>query len=656
MPETADTQPVKMPLTSMDIVGEKRERLKQCLTDAFPEVMAEDKIDFDQLKRVLGEWVEPGPERFGLNWPGKAACMRVIQSPSIATLKPCLEESVNWDTTENVFIEGDNLEVLKLLQKAYFGRIKMIYIDPPYNTGKEFIYPDKFSETLDTYLEYTGQKDRNGRKFSTNTDTSGRFHSRWLNMMYPRLYLAKSLLSEDGVIFISIDDNELHNLREICDQVFGEENFAGLFPWRSRTAKADVPHGISKDVEWVVCYCKQGFLAGRSGERNYCQSDDHEDRWRLQDLTANKTKDNRPNSYFTMVNPKNGDQYPASKTRAWSVTRETFQDYYDRGKIVFPGDYDFLNIKKPAFRVFESEDKQKALEKYGTEEVKMSVSTYLPEKDVGRTEHGSKEIRELFGAQVFPYPKPTSLVKFFIENISDPEATVMDFFAGSGTTAESVLQANVEDGGNRKFVVVQLPEPLDPNLIQQKTAAEYCQENNVEFNIAALSRERIRCAASRIIDEQGSRLDLNGFGSLDLGFKVFKLAPSNFNVWEGDVDKIDDLGKQLEMYIHHINDSSRPEDILYELLLKSGFPLTAPIERLEVAGRAVFSIDGGKLLICLDTELTQELMDTLAEMEPMRIICLDAGFQGNDQLKANAVQTFKARARNKETAIEFRTV
>ena len=241
MTDIAATTPEKMPLTSLGIAEEKRELLKKCLAAVFPEAVAEEKIDFGQLKRVLGEWVEPDRERFGLNWPGKAACMKVIQAPSVGTLKPCPKESVNWDTTENLFIEGDNLEVLKLLQKAYFGKVKMIYIDPPYNTGKEFIYPDKYSETLDTYLEYTGQKDSEGRKFATNSETSGRFHSRWLNMMYPRLYLAKNLLSKDGLIFISINDNEARNLRSLLDQIFGEENFIAQLVWNTE-GHTDNPH------------------------------------------------------------------------------------------------------------------------------------------------------------------------------------------------------------------------------------------------------------------------------------------------------------------------------------------------------------------------------------------------------------------------------
>ncbi len=648
----AMSKPDKMKLESMDTVEEKRLRLKSL----FPEVFTEDKIDFDQLKRTLGEWVEPGQERFGLNWHGKAECMKIIQQSSVATLRPVRKESINFDDTENLFIEGDNLEVLKLLQKSYFGKVKMIYIDPPYNTGKEFIYPDKYSETLETYLAYTGQLDGDGYKFSTNTDANGRHHSKWLSMIYPRLYLAKNLLREDGVIFISIDDGELHNLRELCDHIFGEQSFAGVFPWRSRTAKSDVPFGVSKDVEWVICYCKQNFIAGRTGERKYHYSKDHKDGWRIQDLTKKASRHERPNSYFTMVNPRNGDKYLASETRTWSVTKDTFQKYYDKGKIVFPGDYEFLNIKRPAFRVFESEDKQKAQYKYGTEEVTMPVSTYLPEENVGRTEHGSKEIINLFQSPIFSYPKPTELVKFFVKNISDPDAIIMDFFAGSGTTADAVLQLNAKDGGKRKFILVQLPEVLDQNSTEQKTAARYCQENGFELNIAALCKERIRRAAKKIESERNGELALDGDGKLDLGFKVFNLAPSNFKVWDGDISKIKDLGEQLEMHIDHVDGSSTPEDILYELLLKAGFTLTTKIEKLNMAGKEVFFIEGGELLICLDKDINQKVIDAMAKTNPQQVICLDEGFKGDDQLKVNAVEAFKARSRETESEIVFMTV
>lgn len=277
--------PQKIDLRSMNITEEKKQQLKQL----FPEVFREDNIDFDHLKRVLGEWVEPGKERFGLNWPGKAECMKIIQQPSVATLRPDRKESVNFDETDNLFIEGDNLEVLKLLQKSYFGKVKMIYIDPPYNTGNEFIYPDNYKESLDTYLKYTGQKDDEGNWQTTNKETEGRFHSKWLNMMYPRLFLAKNLLREDGAIFISIDDNELANLKKLCDEVYGEENYIGQFPWRKRTAKSDVPFGVSQDYEWVIGYAKGELIAGLSVDRKYYYTDDFgDDGWRLSDLTKQR--------------------------------------------------------------------------------------------------------------------------------------------------------------------------------------------------------------------------------------------------------------------------------------------------------------------------------------------------------------------------------
>lgn len=632
----------KMDLRSMDIVEEKLSSLKEL----FPEVFTEgQKIDFERLKLALGRSVDVGKERYGMNWPGKADCFKIIQQPSIATLTPAREESVDFNETENLFIEGDNLEVLKLLQKSYLGKVKVIEIDPPYNTGSDFIYPDNYSESLDTYLRYTGQIDDEGRKYSTNTEADGRFHSKWLNMMYPRLFLARNLLREDGVIFIHIDDHEASNLRKVCDEIFGEENFVGVFSWRSRTAKADVPFGVSCDVEWILAFAKStNFIAGRIGERHYYKTDDYVDRWRLQDLTKNTTKSERINSFFTMINPRNGENFPASETRTWSVTIDTFGDYYKKGKIVFPGDYDFLNIKRPAFRVFEREDKEKAILKYGTDDVKMSVSTYLPEKEIGRTEHGTKEIRELFEQQIFPYPKPTTLVKYFIENISDPDAIILDFFSGSATTAHAILAQNKEDGGNRKFIMVQLPEPCTSETDAFKAGHK---------TIADIGKERIRRVIKKIREEQAQNEDLFSADKpkLDLGFKVFKLEPSNFKLWNDQVAKEKDAIKnQLEMFVEHINPQSSQEDILYELLLKSGFPLSTKIAQLSFADKTVFSIDEGAMLICLEKDLTPEVIKAMADKNPVRVICLDEGFHGNDQLKTNAVQIMKSRD------IKFRTV
>lgn len=586
---------------SADIVQENVQHLKELFPDAF----TENGVNFDTLRQLLGDLkvLDEGEEKYGLNWHGKKQARQIALTPSLGTLLPCPEESVDWDTTQNLFIEGDNLEVLKLLQKSYANKVKMIYIDPPYNTGKEFVYPDRFQDNLDTYLKYTGQMDNQGMKFSSNTETSGRKHTNWLSMMYPRLKLAKTLLRNDGVIFISCDDNEQANIVAIGTEIFGGEQFVGVFPWRSRTAKADVPYGISVDVEWVVCFAKEKFIAGRDGNRKYFKSDDYEDRWRLSDLTTNKTKDERPNSYFTMVNPKNGDEYPANDTRTWAVTTDTFPDYYGKGKIVFPGDYEFLNIKRPAYRVFESEDKEKALEKYGTEDVKMAISTYLPEKDVGRTEHGSKEIRELFESQVFSYPKPTGLLKFFIENSTDEEDIIMDFFAGSATTGDAVMQLNAaNEGSNRKYIMVQLPETLDPTKSEQKTAADFCKKHGLPLHIASLAKERLRRAAGKIKTENP---EFDG----DTGFKVFKLSTSNIKIW--NPDRTDLEGSLLDHKEHLVKGRSE-QDILYELLIKRGVDLTTPIETREIAGKNVYSIGFGKIITCLDDLIAANDVEPLA--------------------------------------------
>ncbi len=546
--------------------------------------------------------LDEGEEKFGLNWHGKKQARQIALTPSLGTLLPCPEESVYWDITQNMFIEGDNLEVLKLLQKSYANKVKMIYIDPPYNTGKEFVYPDKFQDNLDTYLKYTRQIDDEGVKFTSNTETGGRKHTNWLNMMYPRLKLAKNLLRQDGVIFISCDDNEQSNLISMYKEILGEEHFVGVFPWRSRTAKADVPFGISVDVEWVICFAKDKFIAGRSGNRKYYKSKDYADRWRLSDLTTNKTKDERPNSYFIMINPKTDDKYLSNENRTWAVTKDTFEGYYQKGKIVFPRDYNFLNIKRPAFRVFEAEDQAKALEKYGTEDVKMAISTYLPEKNVGRTEHGSKEIRELFDAQVFSYPKPTGLIKFFIDNSCDDDAIILDFFAGSATTADAVMQSNIKEKTNRKYIMVQLPESLDPTKKEQKTASDFCDSLKIPRNIAELAKERIRRAAKKI---QKENPDYDG----DLGFKVFKLASSNIKVWNPDRT---DIAKSLEDHAEHLVKGRSEQDILYELLLKRGVDLTTPIETKQIVGKNIHSIGFGKIITCLDELITGDEVEELS--------------------------------------------
>ena len=628
--------PEKMALTSMDVAEEKRAQLKRL----FPEVFTDGYMDFEQLRRVMGDWVEPGKERYGLNWPGKAECMKIIQAPSIATLKPAREESVDFDNTENLFIEGDNLEVLKLLQKAYFGKIKMIYIDPPYNTGKEFIYPDKYQENLDTYLNYTGQLDGDGRKFSTNTDAGGRYHSRWLSMMFPRLYLAKNLLREDGFICISIDDNEFPRLKMICDLIFGEENFIDNIIWKKRYGGGAKEKYLVSLHEYILVYARNISsvpeifvpLQQDSIDRYYKFRDEHFETkgpYRTHPLEAMKSFDERENLKFPIKAPNGELVYPK---RQWRWSKERVQQALNRNEIEF-------NQKTDGSWSLYS----KQYLKKNKGEIRKTKAFSIIE-DV-YTQHGTNEIVSIFGdAKVFDFPKPTALIEQIINigTLRESGDIVLDFFAGSAATAHAVLKANLKDNGNRKFIMVQLPEPCPKDSAAFKLGL---------FDIASIGKERLR--RERNLLSKGQR-KIND--SKDIGFKAFSLSSSNFNIWDGVVENIDDLTTQLEMHIDHIDQESEPEDILYELLLKTGFTLTTKIEKQTIAGKNVYSVADGALLICLDKEITPELIDALAGANPLQVICLDEGFKGNDQLKTNAVQTFKSRAASREMEIVFRTV
>jgi len=649
--------PEKMQLTSMDIAEEKRQQLKAL----FPEAFTGDKVDFDQLKRMLGGWVEPGKERFGLQWPGKAECIKIIQQPSIATLKPVREESVNFDETENLFIEGDNLEVLKLLQKAYFGKVKMVYIDPPYNTGNEFIYPDKFEETLDTYLAYTGQIDDEGRKFSTNTDAQGRYHSRWLNMMFPRLYLAKNLLKESGIIYISIGQDELGNLLELCNDIFGEENLVTIC---SRVMKTGGQKGVhfSPCVDYIIAMAKNiGELAPFREEISQ----------NLIDKVYTKTE---------TAGPRKGEKYRSMGLYQAMLDKRANQRFYIEcpdGELVIPPGESFPGDKKDGAQVapkdgdgvwrwtygrFFEEKKKNNVEFIRSDKTSLvqpdgSKATWnvyykiwlndrmedgqLPGNILEKFEsrHSSAELKLL--DIPFDFAKPSALIKFLmsVSGVKENDIT-LDFFAGSGSTGHAAMELAKEEGSNRPFICVQLPERTHEESEEYKGGFK---------TISDIAKERLRRIGTKLKEDLLEH-------DADSGFKVFKLDRSNFKVWEGDAEKIENLEKQLSMHVDHIGKASTSEDILYELLLKAGFPLSMQVEKRKLAGKDVFAIGDGALLICLDKEITPALIDALAETEPVQVICLDEGFKGNDQLKANAVQTFKARAQVEESAIVFRTV
>ena len=605
-------QPENFDLHSMDLTEEK----KQELLRLFPEIRTEGgKIDFERLKLALGETVDVGKERYGMNWPGKAECFKTIQSPSSATLLPCPEESVDFDTTENLIIEGDNLEVLKLLQKSYLGKIKMIYIDPPYNTGNDFIYPDNYAESLQTYLEYTGQVDAEGKKFSTNSDTDGRFHSRWMNMMYPRLYLARNLLQDDGVIFISIDDNEVENLKRICSEVFGEESFIGTLIWKRRqNVDSRAKNGLSNDHEYLIVFGRfgEGKLRGQDKDLTKYSNPDNDPLgpWMSADITGLATKDQRPNLHYDLINPETRLTYPCP-VNGWRYSRSTMDKFIEKKRIIWP-----LNLTgRPRRRKYQVE----LLDEF------TGLSSIL---QTAFNTQGTRELKDIFdGTEVLDFPKPIDLIKLIIQQVTSNENQdiVLDFFAGSGTTAHAVLDVNKKDGGDRKFILVQLPEPTG---------------RKESPTIADITKERVRRVIKKLNDVEAGQLSFDA--PQDRGFRVFKLAESNFKPWNAQVPQdADALAQQLELHIEHIRAERSAEDILYELLLKSGFPLTTPVETLTLAGKQVYSVAGGELLICLEPELTMDVIRVMAAQKPERVVCLDAGFSGNDQLKTNAVEIFK---------------
>jgi adenine-specific DNA-methyltransferase len=625
----------KLELTSTDIVDEQRQKIKEI----FPEVFTEgNKIDFERLKLTLGEMVDPGKERYGMNWPGKADCFKIIQQPSIATLTPDRGESIDFDTTENLFIEGDNLEVLKLLQKSYFGKVRIIEIDPPYNTGNDFIYPDNYSESLDTYLRYTGQIDDEGRKYSTNTEADGRFHSKWMNMMYPRLFLARNLLREDGVIFIHIDDTEVDNLRKICDEIFGEGNFINFLIWKKRYNAAK-EHHLANIHDFILIYARNkesivDFTTPGDDEYNelFSEVDEYEatrGKFMTQPLEAGNSMGDRPNLRFPIIAPDGTEIWPR---RQWVWGQERVEEAKING---------YLKFYKDRNGEWKIRHKHYVKNNDGTLRRVKPFSIY----DKCFTQDGTKEIEELFpNNDIFPFPKPSKLIKHFLELINDEECLIIDFFSGSSSTAHAALDLNKEDGGNRKFIMVQLPEPTEENSEAHKAGYK---------TIADIGKERIRRVIKKIKEEQGKKNDLFSGDKLpqDLGFKVFKLQPSNFKLWNGEVAKDKEtIEKQLALFVEHINPKSSQEDILYEILLKSGFPLTTKIEKIALAEKTVFSIADGSMFICLEKDLSPEVIKAMAENKPVRVVCLDEGFKGNDQLKTNAVQIMKTRN------ITFRTV
>jgi adenine-specific DNA-methyltransferase len=636
--------------SSLDITEQRKNELKQLFPGVFTETKNDQgelvhTLDFERLKAELGEFsdiYDNRRERYGMDWPGKRDCLRLVQEPSHATLTPCREESVDFDTTENLFIEGDNLEVLKLLQKSYYGQVKMIYIDPPYNTGKEFIYPDNFSESLDTYLQYAGLKETGGegRKWSTNSANEGRFHTKWLNMMFPRLYLARNLLREDGVIFISIDDNEVENLRRMCDEIFGEENFVGAFIWKRRQ-NADNRNisNVSSDHEYMLLYSKAGKarLNGISIDVSKYKNPDNDPRgpWASIDLTGLANASQRPNLHYELMDTSTGNIYPPNPNRGWSKSKGVIEKMIQEERIIFPS----KKSGRPREKKFLS-DLQSTF---------TGFSTVFDNGKVGYTTNGSKEIRKIMGGNYFDFPKPTNLLKYVIDQATNDDDLILDFFAGSASTLDSCFQ--LQNKKRLRCISIQLPEKI----------SEDSEAFSVGFkSIADVGKERIRRAGNSIRQELDGQLNLESNQSLDFGFKVLKLNQSNFKQWQApDKSATDEaLLNQIALGLDYIDPNATQEDLLYELLIKAGVMPTEKIEPLEWAGHKIFSVAEGSLLVYLELAIDQALIDAVLAKAPSQFICLDSAFQGNDQLKTNAVKTFATFNSDKQgiDRIEFTTV
>lgn len=601
---------------SLDITDANIEQLKQL----FPDVFSEGKVDFNALKAVLGEAVDDSDERYNFTWNGKNRARQIAQTPSTGTLRPCKDESVNWDSTENLFIEGDNLEVLKLLQKSYHKKVKMIYIDPPYNTGNDFVYQDNFQDNIKNYLETTKQLDSDGRVMSTNADTSGRYHSDWLSMMYPRLKLARNLLNDEGLIFISIDDKEQSNLKAICNEIFGEDNFIANFIWEKRTNREN-RKVVSSRHDYILCFAKNINATERALKQlpmnekalaNYKNPDnDPRGEWKSDPATAQSGHGTK-SQFYTLTAP-NGKTHNLESGRCWLYTQPVMEEAIKDGRIWLGKDGNGVPRVKTYLHA-----KERGL----------TPETILFSTEVGTNESAKNSLKKLFdGHAAFDTPKPVNLLSTLMKMGLGENDIVLDFFAGSGTTAQSVFELNAEDKKSRKFILVQLPEAT--NLKSEARKMGYLTINQV-------TKDRLKNAI-KLINNESSK-------EIDLGFKVLSLDETNIRRWDADFD---DLAPALQLAAKSIKTGRESEDVLYEILLKYGIELTTLIEEEYIEGKQVFVVGAGALIVCLDDDITEAVVEGIAtlidELEPesTQVVFKDEGFANDDNVKTNAVQILK---------------
>ena len=570
-------------------------------------------------------------EKYGLNWHGKRRARRLALTPSTGTLRPCPEDSVDWDTTQNLMIEGDNLEVLKLLQKSYAGKVKLIYIDPPYNTGKNFIYPDNYRDNLANYLAITGQIDENSQTITSNTEASGRFHTTWLNMVFPRLKLARNLLRTDGLVFVSVDQVELANLRHIMDEIFGSENFFAILTRRAMHTVRKSSKDFNLHADYLLAYGRHKAWFGEQKSRYIRAPLDKSGNYRLDDgdgRGAYKLDPLHARNYYAPYQHRfdNGVVWSPPEGRYPAYSQDSLTEMEREGRIHF-------GTGQPMAKRY-LQDVQEGI----------PPNTILDPADVGYNFHGTQDLRSALGRdKVFPQPKPTKLIRYILSLCNDTEAMVLDFFAGSGTTAQAVWEKNIDVQGRCRFILVQLPEPLGAQSDGGDAAPQFCDAIGQSHTIAEITKERLRRSGKAI------RRNNSAFSG-DLGFRVFKLDTSNIRAWDPNPDNLEGA---LLAGLDHIEPGRTEQDILYELLLKLGLDLCVPIERRTIAGKAVHSVGAGTLFACLDETISRkdaeplaggiaDWHDALAPVGESTVVFLDSAF-ADDVAKTNLAETLKQR-------------
>lgn len=591
------------------------------LTALFPNCITETRneqgeiikgVDFDLLRQELSEvLVEGEQERYTLNWVGKKESILAANAPIAKTLRPCREESVNFDTTENLFIEGDNLDALKLLQENYLGKVKMIYIDPPYNTGNDFIYNDDFAENTEEFLIRSNQVDEDGNRLIANTESNGRFHSDWLSMMYSRLRLARNLLTDDGVIFISIDDSEQANLKRVCDEIFGGYNFVANVIWERAYSPVNLKKHFSENHDYAVCYARNkdsvicnGLKRNDEANSRYLNPDnDPRGVWKSSDLSVGPAIES---NIYEIITPTGRKVLPPNGY-SWRLNKERFQEFLNENRIWF-GE---TGNNVPSIKRFLSEVKNTV--------TPMTIWKY---QDVGHSQSASQDLKRLFDSKaLFDYPKPVNFIKRMLELYSNSNDLILDFFSGSGTTAHAVMQLNAEDNGNRKFICVQLPEKTDKK--SEAFKAGYS-------TIAEITKERIRRAGVKIQAENSDK-------QIDIGFRVLKIDSSNMKDIYYQPDQLDKT--MLEQMVSHIKEDRTAEDLLFQVMLDWGIELSLPIERKTIDGSEVYFVAGNTLVACFD-KFTMNVVDEIAKVKPLRVVSTELAIM-HDQDKTNIKERFK---------------